>query len=193
MNFNITTPFDSEIELLKAKLAELETQKHRVSTCANRIVEQVGECVIEMKSAGVNQDILTDWACVIYREITGDFIPQEKLNESQDQIDSLTDQIKLLESRHESAVVVDVDKLINERNEALDKFVKLTEASLRVSEELKGVRASLAIANKEAFDARKELANLTMQEISGDADNSIIEALKLWSIPDVELVAESAA
>ena len=49
MNFNITTSFDNEIEQLKAKLAELETQKHRISTRANKIVEQVGECVFEMK------------------------------------------------------------------------------------------------------------------------------------------------
>ncbi len=127
MNFNITTPFDSEIELLKAKLAELETQKHRVSTCANRIVEQVGECVIEMKEAGVSDEILNNWACLIYKEITGQDVPA---------------------------------------------------LNLRVSEELDSVRASLAIANKEAFDAREELADLTMQRISDNHDNSVIEGYK---------------
>ena len=75
MNFNITTSFDSEIEQLKAKLAELETQKHRISTCANRIVAQVGECVTEMKQVGVSDEILATWACVIYKEITGQGIP----------------------------------------------------------------------------------------------------------------------
>ena len=75
MAFNIATPFDSEIEQLKAKLAELETQKHRLATCANRIVDQVGECVIEMKGAGASDEILNNWACVIYKGITGRDVP----------------------------------------------------------------------------------------------------------------------
>lgn len=199
MTFSIATPFDSEIELLKAKLAELETQKHRVSTCANRIVEQAGECVIEMKEAGVGDAILTNWACAIYKEITGENVPalsdsdvlkgaiawEEKYKEARQKVaesvalcEEFQTKIELLESRHESAVVVDVDQLIKERNEALDKFVELTESSVRVAEELKGVRASLAIANKEAFDARKELADLTMQKIGGDTDGSLIEGYK---------------
>ena len=163
MSFNITTSFDSEIEQLKAKLAELETQKHRLATCANKIVEQVGECIFEMKEAGVGKDSLYSWAETIFSTITGDFLPQEKLNESQDQIDSLIDQI---------------DDLTKERNEALQKITDLTAANLRVFDELNGVRASLAIANKESFDAQKELANITAQEISDNAENSVIGGYK---------------
>lgn len=72
MNFNITTSFDTEIENLRERLAELETQKHRISTCANGIVAQVKECVDEMKRVGVSNKNLTDWAMLLYKEITGD-------------------------------------------------------------------------------------------------------------------------
>ncbi|MFM5940996.1 MAG: hypothetical protein ACKOQR_22520, partial [Dolichospermum sp.] len=72
MNFNITTSFDTEIENLRERLAELETQKHRISTCANGIVTQVKECVDEMKRVGVSNKNLTDWAMLLYKEITGD-------------------------------------------------------------------------------------------------------------------------
>ncbi|MFM5934861.1 MAG: hypothetical protein ACKOQR_14540 [Dolichospermum sp.] len=72
MNFNITTSFDTEIENLRERLAELEKKKHHISTCANEIVAQVKECVDEMKQIGVSDKNLTDWACVIYKEITGD-------------------------------------------------------------------------------------------------------------------------
>ncbi|MFM6311954.1 MAG: hypothetical protein ACKPGB_27540, partial [Dolichospermum sp.] len=72
MNFNI---IDTEIENLRERLAELETQKHRISTCANGIVAQIGECVAEMKQVGVSDKNLTDWACVIYKEITGKDAP----------------------------------------------------------------------------------------------------------------------
>ncbi|MFM6344345.1 MAG: hypothetical protein ACKPFK_04245 [Dolichospermum sp.] len=72
MNFNITTSFDTEIENLRERLAELETQKHRISTCANGIVTQVKECVDEMKQIGVSDKNLTDWAMLLYKEITGD-------------------------------------------------------------------------------------------------------------------------
>ncbi len=141
MTFNITTPFDSEIEQLKAKLAELETQKHRVSTCANMIVEQVGECVIEMKQAGVGKDSLFSWAETIFSTITGDFLPQEKLNESQDQIDSLIDQI---------------DDLTKERNEQETSssnliegykktIVELTIANQKITEELLKLRGELPL------------------------------------------------
>ncbi|MFM5973146.1 MAG: hypothetical protein ACKO9X_21635 [Dolichospermum sp.] len=75
MNFNITTSFDTEIENLRERLAELETQKHHISTCANEIVAQVKECVDEMKQIGVSDKNLTDWACVIYKEITGKDAP----------------------------------------------------------------------------------------------------------------------
>ncbi|MFM8008187.1 MAG: hypothetical protein ACKO86_25365, partial [Dolichospermum sp.] len=51
MNFNI---IDTEIENLRERLAELETQKHRISTCASGIVAQIGECVAEMKQVGVS-------------------------------------------------------------------------------------------------------------------------------------------
>jgi hypothetical protein len=172
MTFNITTPFDSEIEQLKAKLAELETQKHRVSTCANRIVEQIGECVVEMKEAGVGKDSLFSWAETIFSTITGDFLPQEKLNESQDQIDSLIDQI---------------DDLTKERNEALQKITDLTAASLRVSEELKGVRDSLAIANQESFDARKELADLELKRLDINQETSSSNLIEGYKKTIVEL------
>ncbi|MFM6350175.1 MAG: hypothetical protein ACKPFK_34295, partial [Dolichospermum sp.] len=69
MNFNI---IDTEIENLRERLAELETQKHRISTCANGIVAQVKECVDEMKQIGVSNKNLTDWAMLLYKEITGD-------------------------------------------------------------------------------------------------------------------------
>ncbi|MFM6282344.1 MAG: hypothetical protein ACKN9K_28620, partial [Dolichospermum sp.] len=69
MNFNI---IDTEIENLRERLAELETQKHRISTCANGIVTQVKECVDEMKRVGVSNKNLTDWAMLLYKEITGD-------------------------------------------------------------------------------------------------------------------------
>ncbi|MFM6078025.1 MAG: hypothetical protein ACKPCI_05815, partial [Dolichospermum sp.] len=69
MNFNI---IDTEIENLRERLAELETQKHRISTCANGIVAQVKECVDEMKQIGVSDKNLTDWAMLLYKEITGD-------------------------------------------------------------------------------------------------------------------------
>ncbi|MFM6271689.1 MAG: hypothetical protein ACKPFA_35120, partial [Dolichospermum sp.] len=59
MNFNITTSFDTEIENLRERLAELETQKHHISTCANEIVAQVKECVDEMKRVGVSNKNLT--------------------------------------------------------------------------------------------------------------------------------------
>ncbi|MFM6833988.1 MAG: hypothetical protein ACKPKK_07540, partial [Dolichospermum sp.] len=72
MNFNITTSFDTEIENLRERLAELETQKHHISTCANGIVAQVKECVDEMKRVGVSNKNLTDWAMLLYKEITGD-------------------------------------------------------------------------------------------------------------------------
>ncbi|MFM6825767.1 MAG: hypothetical protein ACKPJ7_06170 [Dolichospermum sp.] len=72
MNFNITTSFDTEIENLRERLAELETQKHHISTCANEIVAQVKECVDEMKRVGVSNKNLTDWAMLLYKEITGD-------------------------------------------------------------------------------------------------------------------------
>jgi len=235
MNFNITTPFDSEIELLKAKLAELETQKHRVSTCANRIVEQVGECVIEMKEAGVSDEILNNWACLIYKEITGQDVPapsnsdvlkgaiawEEKynqimleLNDYGNQIKAANTEIGQLQSANfeltamlETAVaqrdhcqeelqklqsgnsegteglfkinlLKKVSDLTIERDTALEKSRGLTALNLRVSEELDSVRASLAIANKEAFDAREELADLTMQRISDNHDNSVIEGYK---------------
>ncbi|MFM6248370.1 MAG: hypothetical protein ACKPEQ_04325, partial [Dolichospermum sp.] len=46
-------------------------QKHHISTCANEIVAQVKECVDEMKRVGVSNKNLTDWAMLLYKEITG--------------------------------------------------------------------------------------------------------------------------
>jgi hypothetical protein len=136
MAFNIATPFDSEIEQLKAKLAELETQKHRLATCANRIVDQVGECVIEMKGAGASDEILNNWACVIYKGITGRDVPalsdsdvlksaiawEEKYNQISRDLENSGNQI---------------EQLTQGRDTALKYFLDLTNASLRVSAILK--------------------------------------------------------
>lgn len=86
--FNFTARIDSEIAQLQAKLAELESRKHRVSTCANRIVEQAGECVLEMKGMGVSDKILTNWARIIYKEITGQDI-EPLLDKERDELEKL--------------------------------------------------------------------------------------------------------
>jgi hypothetical protein len=118
-----------------------------------------------MKEAGVGKDSLFSWAETIFSTITGDFLPQEKLNESQDQIDDLT----------------------KERNEALQKITDLTAASLRVSEELKGVRDSLAIANQESFDARKELADLELKRLDINQETSSSNLIEGYKKTIVEL------
>ena len=175
MNFSITTPFDSEIELLRAKLAELETQKRRVSTCANRIVEQVGECVVEMKEAGVSDGILTNWACVIYKEITGEDVP------ALSNLDVLKGAIAW--ERNEQIWRERCERIEAERDEARYQVEELEarHESDRVSEELKGVRASLAIANQETFDAQKALADFTTKQLNSEqpeVSETMIEGYK---------------
>jgi hypothetical protein len=150
MTFNITTPFDSEIEQLKAKLAELETQKHRVSTCANRIVEQVGECVVEMKEAGVGKDSLFSWAETIFSTITGDFLPQDQIDSLIDQIDDLTKERN--EARKELADLelkrLDINQETSSSNliEGYKKtIVELTIANQKITEELLKLRGELPL------------------------------------------------
>lgn len=185
MNF-ITTSFDAEIEQLKAKLAELETQKHRISACANRIVTQVGECVTEMRQVGVSDEILADWAGLIYKEITGQDVPalsdsdvlksvtawEEKYKQSlaitSKQIDQLTterDEL-LLNKPQETDEPFRIDLLKKasdltiERDTALQKYTDLTAASLRVSDELKGYKKTvleLTTANQKLTEEVLEL------------------------------------
>lgn len=195
MNFNITTSFDTEIEQLKARLAELETQKHRVSTCANRIVTQVGECVIEMKQVGVSDEILTDWACVIYKEITGEDVPalsdsdvlkgvtawEEKYKQllaiTSKQIDQLTtERDELLNKPQETnelsriGLLKKVSDLTIERDTALQKYTDLTVASLRVSDELN-------ISKKTILELTTDNQKLTEEvlELRGESPHTILK------------------
>lgn len=88
MTFNFTAPIDSEIAQLQAKLAELEAQKQLLASresCANKILTDVEKCVLEMKEAGVDGQSLFTWAESIFSLITGDALPREKYNESQDE------------------------------------------------------------------------------------------------------------
>ena len=188
MNFNITASFDSEIEQLKAKLAGLETQKHRLATCANKIVEQVGECVIEMKDAGISDETLNHWACVIYKEITGQDIPapsdswEEKYKElfaiTSKQIDQLTterDELSGLSGKAQGTdepfkidLLKKVSDLTIERDTALQKITDLTAASLRFSDELKNHKETileLTIANQKLTEEVLKLRGESPQSI----------------------------
>ena len=174
MNFNITTSFDSEIEQLKVKLAELETQKHRISTRANKIVEQVGECVFEMKEAGVSDGVLSNWACLIYREVTGEDVLkgatawEEKYNQICHELINFGNQI---------------EQLTQERDDALQKITDLTAASLRISDELKAAREKISQLKSDVKtvvaqrDHQEELQKL--QSGNGEtSDNSVIGGYK---------------
>lgn len=201
MNFNITTSFDSEIEQLKVKLAELETQKHRISTRANKIVEQVGECVFEMKEAGVSDGVLSNWACLIYREVTGEDVPalsnadvlkgatawEEKYKQlfaiTSKQIAQLTTERDELSNKPQGAneplgidLLKKVSDLTIERDTALQKITDLTAASLRVSDELKAAREKISQL-KSNLEAVEELQKL--QSDNGEtSDNSVIGGYK---------------
>lgn len=190
MNFNITTSFDSQIEQLKAKLAELETQKHRISTCANRIVTQVGECVTEMKQVGVSDEILTDWACVIYKEITGQDVPalsdsdvlkgvtawEEKYKQllaiTSKQIHQLTtERDELLLNKPQETdepfridLLKKVSDLTIERDTALQRYTDLTAASLRVSDELNISKKTILELTEEVLELRGESPHTILKE-----------------------------
>lgn len=201
MNFNITTSFDSEIEQLKVKLAELETQKHRISTRANKIVEQVGECVIEMKEAGVSDGVLSNWACLIYREVTGEDVPalsnadvlkgatawEEKYKQllaiTSKQIAQLTTERDELSNKPQGAneplgidLLKKVSDLTIERDTALQKITDLTAASLRVSDELKAAREKISQLKS---DPETVVALQKLQSDNGEtSDNSVIGGYK---------------
>ncbi len=162
MNFNITTSFENEIEQLKAKLAELETQKHRLATCANRIVEQVGECVIEMKEAGVSDEILNNWACVIYKEITGEDVPKfpdsaalktarEEIRQLKSANFEVTAMLKIAALRRDH-YQEELQKLQSGNGETSDNLViegykktilELTKANQKITEEVLKLRGEL--------------------------------------------------
>ena len=205
MTFNITTPFDSEIEQLKVKLAELETQKHRISTRANKIVEQVGECVFEMKEAGVSDGVLSNWACLIYREVTGEDVPalsnadvlkgatawEEKYKQlfaiTSKQIAQLTTERDELSNKPQGAneplgidLLKKVSDLTIERDTALQKITDLTAASLRISDELFVAREKISQLKS---DLKTVVAQRDHQEElqSGNgetSDNLVIEGYK---------------
>ena len=201
MNFNITTSFDSEIEQLKVKLAELETQKHRISTRANKIVEQVGECVFEMKEAGVSDGVLSNWACLIYREVTGEDVPalsnadalkgaiawEEKYKQlfaiTSKQIAQLTTERDELSNKPQGAneplgidLLKKVSDLTIERDTALQKITDLTAASLRISDELKAAREKISQLKS---DLETVVALQKLQSGNGEtSDNSVIGGYK---------------
>ncbi|MFM6669877.1 MAG: hypothetical protein ACKPJO_07060, partial [Dolichospermum sp.] len=154
MNFNITTSFDTEIENLRERLAELETQKHRISTCANGIVAQVKECVDEMKQIGVSDKNLTDWACVIYKEITGKDAP----------IAEDYDNAKTLEINRLLGIIKDnesaIDQVRNAWEEKQDQWYKEREELEEVwKERYKQLLATTDKLKEQLIAERDELLN----------------------------------
>lgn len=112
--FNFTAPIDNQISELQAKLAELEAQKQLLASresCANKILDDVEKCVVEMRGAGVDEQNLISWAKSIFSLITGDALPREKLNEAQDELNYFK--------------TVKIEELTKDRDEAIAKITEL--------------------------------------------------------------------